>query len=82
LEILEEQIDGLLRRDILLNGGQGHSGSYYSSLGDKEKTIIQLQNQKAYSDIKIQRLRTRLDSLEREVNSLRSALVQTQKISE
>ncbi len=41
-----------------------------------------MENEKIYSDLKITRLRTQIDSLEREVETLRTSLAYTQKIGE
>lgn len=56
--------------------------SYYLTLNHKEKAIIRLENEKIYSDLKIRRLRERIDELEREVEQLRQSVVGTQKLGE
>lgn len=74
-----------MKRELLLScGAEGSEtwNSYYSTLNQKEKTIIRMENEKIYSDLKIRRLRERVEELEREVDGLRSAVVNTQKIAE
>lgn len=53
-----------MKRDLLINGvaeGSETWNSYYLTLNDKEKTIIRLENEKIYSDLKIRRLRDRVE---------------------
>jgi hypothetical protein len=70
---------------VLINGvaeGSEAWNSYYLTLNDKEKSIIRLENEKIYSDLKIRRLRDRIDELELEVEQLRHSVVATQKLGE
>lgn len=74
-----------MKRDLMISSvaeGCESWNSYYSTLNQKEKTIIRLENEKIYSDLKIKRLRDRIDSLEKEVEALRASIVYTQKIGE
>ena len=74
-----------MKRDLMISSvaeGCESWNSYYSALNQKEKTIIRLENEKIYSDLKIKRLRDRIDSLEKEVEALRTSIVFTQKMGE
>ena len=86
LGVIESQINGLLKRDYLVSSsfeGSEEWASYYSTLNEKEKEVVRLENEKIYANLKIGRLENRIRNLETEVEQLRTSLVHsTQAVEE
>lgn len=68
LELLEHQIQGLLKRNLLIHkpsDGKDSEIGYYETIGQKEKELIKIENQQIRSEVKLQKYSQKIQALER-----------------